>query len=306
MATSLNSCEMLDDGDNVPGQLDDADSSSSTAAPVETAAAAAAAAAASAPPPSLAAEAGSAIDLTYLGQAALMFSEVSFISPPEGVGCSDAEREGEEEEDNTDFNEDPGDRCIAEQLGIVLNAEGGDPLARMAGLMFSEVPTDTPTEGVGCSDVEREGEGLQEEEGEVEEEDDYDDDDDEEEEEGKSDLGLAADYHSRRRRRKKPSFYRRCFRKTALSTSSPSDSRPTGAAFPSSVAQLGGGSCRNGGSSVMTRVMVLSRASKMPSAWRWSSLFLPSQHRPLLTLFGLGMQHRLPWPSHSTSSTSLL
>jgi hypothetical protein len=140
---------------------------------------------------------------------------------------------------------------IAEQLGIVLNAEGGDPLARMAGLMFSEVPSNTPPEGVGCSDVEREEEGLEEEEEEEEEEDedDYDDDDDgEQEEEGKSDLGLAADYHSRRRRRKKPSFYRRCFRKTALSTSSPSDSRPTGAAFPSSVAQLGGSSGRNGGS----------------------------------------------------------
>ena len=68
-----------------------------------------------------------------------MFSEVSFISPLKGVGCSDAEREEEgleeeREEDDTDFSEDPGDRYIAEQLGIVLNAEGGDPLARMAGL----------------------------------------------------------------------------------------------------------------------------------------------------------------------------
>jgi hypothetical protein len=83
-------------------------------------------------PPSLAAEAGSAIDLTYLGQAALMFSEVYFITPPEGVGCSDVEREGGVEKDDADFSEDPGDRFIAEQLGIVLNAEGGDSLARMA------------------------------------------------------------------------------------------------------------------------------------------------------------------------------
>ena len=112
------------------GQLDDASSSLSMVVPEAAA------------PPSLAVEDRSAIDLTYLGQAALMFSlGVSFITPPEGVGCSDVEgvgcsdverEEGGVEKDGTDFSEDPGDRYIAEQLGIVLNAEGGDPLARMA------------------------------------------------------------------------------------------------------------------------------------------------------------------------------
>ena len=60
-------------------------------------------------PLSLAAEAGSAIDLTYLGQAALMFSEVPSNTPPEGVGCSDVEREEEEFEEEAEDNDDDDD-----------------------------------------------------------------------------------------------------------------------------------------------------------------------------------------------------
>ena len=50
--------------------------------------------------------------------------------------CSFSRADGdneEGEEDDTDFSEDPGDRYIVEQLGIVLNAGGGDPLAAWLG-----------------------------------------------------------------------------------------------------------------------------------------------------------------------------